>query len=42
MNPRKEVIDLQEELKNLRRHFHKNPETAFEEHNTSKFIASYL
>lgn len=37
-----EIINLKEELINLRRDFHKYPELGFEEYRTSKIVADYL
>lgn len=42
MNIKEEISELREELISLRRDFHKHPELGFQEHRTSKIIASYL
>jgi metal-dependent amidase/aminoacylase/carboxypeptidase family protein len=34
--------DLKKQMKEWRRHFHQNPETAFEEVKTAAFVADYL
>ncbi|QCT75701.1 M20 metallopeptidase family protein [Macrococcoides canis] len=42
MNWADEVINYKEELIEIRRYLHMNPELSFQEENTSKFIADYL
>lgn len=42
MPVRRDLADMAEEMRCWRQHFHANPETAYEEHNTSEFIASRL
>ncbi|MBX9685652.1 MAG: amidohydrolase [Candidatus Obscuribacterales bacterium] len=37
-----EALELQDELVQLRRHFHSHPELSFEEHETAAFVADYL
>ena len=42
MNLKNEVISIKDEIINLRREFHMNPELGFEEYKTSKVIKEYL
>lgn len=42
MNLKNEVISIKNEIINLRRTFHMNPELGFEEYETSKIIKDYL
>ena len=42
MNIKKKITSLKDELIELRRDFHKNPELGFGEHRTSEIIANYL
>lgn len=42
MNIRREILDLERELIELRRDFHMYPELGFEEYRTSKIVADYL
>lgn len=42
MDIKKEIMDLKEELINLRRDFHQHPELGFEEFRTGKIVAEYL
>lgn len=42
MDIKKEIKDLEGELINLRRDFHKHPELGFEEFRTGKIVAKYL
>lgn len=42
MNLKNEVISIKDEIINLRREFHMNPELGFEEYKTSKVIKDYL
>ena len=34
--------ELENKMKEWRRHFHKHPETAFEEVKTAEYVAAYL
>ena len=38
----REVLEIQGEIVGHRRHFHQNPELAFEEHRTAEYIANEL
>ena len=42
MDIRKHIKDLIPEMNQWRHYIHENPEIAYEEHNTSDFIASKL
>lgn len=42
MDLKDEVISIKDEIIQLRRNFHMNPELGFEEYETSKFIKTYL
>ena len=42
MNIRKHIKDLIPEMNQWRHYIHENPEIAYEEHNTSDFIATKL
>jgi hippurate hydrolase len=42
MNPKSELMELADEMRQWRRHLHAHPETAFEERDTADFIARLL